>query len=121
KQLEVNACYAELLPEQKVKLVRELREQHGTVAMIGDGVNDAPALADATVGIAMGGAGRDIAMETADVVLMGDAIEAVPKAIAISRFSRRVIVQNLFLALGTIAVVAPAAALGYVPLGLAVA
>ncbi len=120
REVGVDEVFAELLPEHKVDVVRRLIERDGAVAMVGDGVNDAPAMAGATVGIAMGGAGTDVALETADVVLMADDLGKLPEAIGLSRFSRRIIKQNLAIALGVIAVVSPIAALGLANLPLAV-
>jgi Cd2+/Zn2+-exporting ATPase len=119
-ELGVDGCHAGLMPEQKVREVAALMQRYGRVAMVGDGVNDAPALAHASLGIAMGAAGADVAMETADVVLMGSDLNRLPEAVSLSRFSRRIIAQNLAIALGVIAVVSPLAAAGFVHLGLAV-
>ncbi|HEU0298125.1 MAG TPA: HAD-IC family P-type ATPase, partial [Longimicrobium sp.] len=120
QEVGVDEIRAELLPEDKVTAIRDLLRQHGKVAMIGDGVNDAPALAHATVGIAMGGAGTAVALETADVALMGDDLGKLPFAVGLSRRARGVIRQNLYLSLGVIALLVVATTTGLFGIGPAV-
>ena len=97
REVGIDAVYAELSPEAKTEKVRSLQAEYGQVAMVGDGVNDAPALAAAQVGIAMGAAGTDVALETADVALMGDDLSRLPFLIEFSRRTWRVILHNLAL------------------------
>ena len=104
RQLGVDGVEAELLPDQKVRAVENLLSRYGTVGMVGDGINDAPALARATVGIAMGAAGTDAALETADIALMGDDLGKIADTMRLSRAAKRVILQNITLALAIKAV-----------------
>ncbi len=120
EQVGVTDVRAELLPEQKLEAIRELQAEYGAIAMTGDGVNDAPALATATVGIAMGGAGTAVALETADVALMADDLGKLPFAVGLSRASRAIIRQNMGVSLGVIALLLVTSVFGLMELSGAV-
>lgn len=117
QEVGVTEVRAGLLPADKVEAVRELRGKGGRLAMLGDGVNDAPALALADVGIAMGGAGTAVALETADVALMSDDLSKLPYAVGLSRFSRAIIKQNLAVSMGVIGLLVVTSVAGWMPLG----
>ncbi|MEH2122446.1 heavy metal translocating P-type ATPase [Nostoc sp.] len=102
KAVGIDRVYAQLLPEDKLNVIRRLQQQYQTVAMVGDGINDAPALAQASVGIAMGISGSDVALETADIVLMADRLEKIAVAMHLGRRSQSIVKQNIFVALGFI-------------------
>lgn len=111
-ELGIDEARSELLPEDKVQAVKDLVAQHTTVGMVGDGVNDAPAMAVATTGIAMGAAGSDAALKTADLVLMSDDLSRLPFAIRLSRSTLRAIQENITIALGLKAIFLVLAVLG---------
>uniref|UniRef100_UPI003907FC2F heavy metal translocating P-type ATPase n=1 Tax=Natronorarus salvus TaxID=3117733 RepID=UPI003907FC2F len=119
-ELGVDEYRAELLPDGKVEAVEALEAEYGAVAMVGDGINDAPALATATVGVAMGAAGTDTAIETADIALMGDEIEKLPYLYELSRTANGVIRQNVWASLGVKFLLAVGVPFGYVSVALAV-
>ncbi len=111
-EIGVTEIEASLLPEDKIKAVRAMLERFGRTAMVGDGVNDAPALAAATVGIAMGSKGTDVALEAADLALMSDDLTRLPFAIGLSRATRMLILQNVIISMGVVCLLIPLGILG---------
>ncbi len=111
KVVGLDEAMGDLMPDDKVTAIRKLSE-NVAAAMVGDGVNDAPAMVHATVGIAMSAAGSDVALETADVALMADDLNHLPFAVGLSRQTSRIIRQNLWLSLGMVAFLVPATILG---------
>lgn len=118
--LGVDEIRAELLPHQKVEAIKDLQQRYGPVAMVGDGVNDAPALATAALGVAMGAAGTDVALESADVLLMGDDLARLPAALSLARRARKIIRQNLAFAFAVMATLMVLAIVGNIALPLGV-
>jgi heavy metal translocating P-type ATPase len=112
-QLGIEEVLAELKPEDKVEAVRRLRERHGAIAMVGDGINDAPALAAADLGIAMGAAGSDAAIEAADIALMADDVTKVAEALRLGRRAMAISRQNLVFSVALLVVLIPSAAIGF--------
>lgn len=120
REVGIQDWRAGLLPDEKVRAIEELIDQYGPTAMVGDGVNDAPALARASVGIAMGAQGSDVAIETADVALLSDDLATLPFAVGLSRKARRIVIENLVVALGVIGLLLASAVFGVVTIGVAI-
>ncbi len=121
EKLGVDEVHAELLPEDKLKVAAQLQSRHGLIAMVGDGVNDAPALAASDVGIAMGGGGVDVALESADIVLVKDELIRIPYIYKLSRLAMKIAKQNIGVSLGVKLLLGALGLLGLVPLWFTVA
>ena len=119
-ELGIDEVYSELLPEEKVEHIESLQRRYDAVAMVGDGVNDAPALATADISVGMGGAGTDVALETADIVLMSDKLDRLPYAFALSRETRKTLYINFSIAFGAILIMVIAILTAGIPLPVAV-
>jgi Cd2+/Zn2+-exporting ATPase len=119
-ELNLDEVQADLKPEDKINAVVELERKYGAVAMVGDGINDAPALARATVGIAMGTAGTDAAIEAADTALMADDLTKVPFALGLGKRAKRISTQNVIFSLMILAVLIPMALMGMMSVAAAV-
>ncbi len=119
-KIKADEIYSALLPEMKVEAIEILKRKYGSVVMVGDGVNDAPALASSTIGIAMGAAGSDVALETADIALMSDDLMKIPWAFRLSGKARRIIIANIVMAIGIKAIFIVLAGLGLATLWMAV-
>lgn len=120
KEIGIKEALGSLLPDEKVAAILKLKAKESKIAMIGDGVNDAPAMANSTVGIAMGAVGSDVALETADIALMGDKLEMLPFAIGLSRKAKKIIHQNLWISMGVVGLLIPATIFGWANIGIAV-
>ncbi len=120
REVGITEAWGGLLPTQKVEAIQRLMTEEKKVAMVGDGVNDAPAMANSTIGIAMGAAGSDVVLETADVALMGDKLSLLPFAIGLSRKAKIIIRQNLVMSLGVVAILVPLTILDIATIGPAV-
>ncbi|MBO3842774.1 MAG: HAD-IC family P-type ATPase [Candidatus Brockarchaeota archaeon] len=121
QKLGINEAHAELLPEDKLKIVDQMKTRLGLVAMVGDGVNDAPVLAASDVGIAMGGSGIDVALESADIILVKDELVQVPYLIKPSRETVRIAKQNIAASLGVKMMLGALGLMGFIPLWFTVA
>lgn len=120
EQTGIEDAWGNLLPAQKVEAIENLKQHYPAIAMVGDGVNDAPAMARSTVGIAMGAAGSDVALETADIALMADKLNKLPFALGLSKKAKKIIRQNLIISLGMVVILLPLTISGVANIGPAV-
>ena len=120
KELGIDHVKADLKPDEKVAAIKELKKEYGVVAMVGDGINDAPALAESSIGMVMGTAGTDAAIEAADVALMGDDLTKIPYAIGLGKKARRISLQNIVFSILLLVVLIPSALVGFLTVAIAV-